>query len=99
VLLGSATPSLESYHNAKSNKYGLIEMFFRFNNVVLPEIHLIDLKDKYFRKRMDGHFSDELLERINKFEEKYFHKKLQNENLITTHFQRINSQMDYLSLL
>ena len=65
VLLGSATPSLESYHNAKTNKYGLIEMFTRFNNVVLPEIHLIDLKDKYFRKRMDGHFSDDLLERMN----------------------------------
>ena len=65
VLLGSATPSLESYHNAKTNKYGLIEMFTRFNNVVLPEIHLIDLKDKYFRKRMNGHFSDELLERMN----------------------------------
>lgn len=65
VLLGSATPSLESYQNAKTNKYGLIEMFTRFNNVVLPEIHLIDLKDKYFRKRMDGHFSDELLERMN----------------------------------
>lgn len=65
VLLGSATPSLESYHNAKTNKYGLIELFTRFNNVVLPEIHLIDLKDKYFRKRMDGHFSDELLERMH----------------------------------
>ena len=47
VLLGSATPSLESYHNAKTNKYGLIELFERFNYVVLPEIHLIDLKDKY----------------------------------------------------
>jgi len=65
VLLGSATPSIESYYNAKSNKYGLIELFERFNNVVLPEIHLIDLKDKYFRKRMDGHFSDELLERMH----------------------------------
>ena len=65
VLLGSATPSLESFHNAKTNKYGLIELFTRFNNVVLPEIHLIDLKDKYFRKRMDGHFSDELLERMH----------------------------------
>lgn len=64
VLLGSATPSIESYYNAKSNKYGLIELFERFNNLVLPEIHLIDLKDKYFRKRMDGHFSDELIERM-----------------------------------
>lgn len=64
VVLGSATPSIESYFNAQSKKYGLIELFERYNNVVLPEIHLIDLKDKYFRKRMDGHFSDELIERM-----------------------------------
>lgn len=64
VLLGSATPSIESYFNAKASKYRLVELNERFNNVVLPEIHLIDLKDKYFRKRMDGHFSDELIERM-----------------------------------
>lgn len=62
VLLGSATPSLETYHNVKQNKYGLIELFERFGNVVLPEIYLVDLKDKYKRKKMTGHFSDDLLE-------------------------------------
>jgi len=64
VLLGSATPSLESYYNVKVGKYGLVELNERYGNVVLPEIQLIDLKDKYFRKRMTGHFSDVLLENI-----------------------------------
>jgi len=62
VLLGSATPSLETYHNVKANKYGLVELFERYGNVVLPEIYLVDLKDKYKRKKMNGHFSDDLLE-------------------------------------
>ena len=64
VVLGSATPSLETYYNVQSNKYGLIELKVRYGNVVLPEIKLVDLKDKYFRKKMSGHFSDELLEEI-----------------------------------
>lgn len=64
VLLGSATPSLESYYNVQNNKYGLVELSERYGNVTLPEIKIIDLKDKYFRKRMQGHFSDELLELI-----------------------------------
>lgn len=64
VLLGSATPSIESYFNAKSGKYGLVEVSERFGNVMMPEIELVDLKDKYFRKRMKGHFSDVLIENI-----------------------------------
>ncbi|WP_333809711.1 replication restart helicase PriA [Flavobacterium sp.] len=64
VVLGSATPSLETYYNVQSKKYGLTELKVRFGNVVLPEIQLVDLKDKYFRKKMSGHFSDELLEAI-----------------------------------
>ena len=64
VLLGSATPSLETYYNVQSKKYGLTELKVRFGNVVLPEIQLVDLKDKYFRKKMSGHFSDELMESI-----------------------------------
>lgn len=64
ILLGSATPSLETYYNVKTNKYKLVELTERYGNVVLPEIKLIDLKDKYFRKRMNGHFSDELIEGI-----------------------------------
>ncbi|WP_338410289.1 primosomal protein N' [uncultured Flavobacterium sp.] len=64
VLLGSATPSLETYYNVKINKYKLVELTERYGKVVLPEINLIDLKDKYFRKRMNGHFSDDLIQGI-----------------------------------
>ncbi|CAM3041416.1 replication restart helicase PriA [Flavobacterium frigoris] len=64
VLLGSATPSIETYFNAKSDKYGLVEIKERFGNVKMPNIELVDLKDKYFRKKMKGHFSDVLIEGI-----------------------------------
>lgn len=64
VLLGSATPSVETYFNAKSDKYGLVEIKERFGNVKMPNIELVDLKDKYFRKKMKGHFSDVLIEEI-----------------------------------
>ena len=64
VLLGSATPSLETYFNAKNHKYGLVEIAERFGNVSMPDIELVDLKDKYFRKKMSGHFSDILIEEI-----------------------------------
>ena len=62
TLLGSATPSLESYFNVQQNKYGLAEISRRYNNVLMPEIQLVDLKDKHKRKRMKGHFSDTLLD-------------------------------------
>ena len=64
VLLGSATPSLETYYNAKSGKFGLVEISKRYGNVMMPVIELVDLKDKYFRKKMTGHFSDVLIEEI-----------------------------------
>ena len=64
VLLGSATPSMETYYNTKSGKYGFVEIFDRYGNVLMPEIELVDLKDKYFRKKMVGHFSDVLIEEI-----------------------------------
>ena len=64
VLLGSATPSLETYFNAKSGKFGLVTVTERFGNVKMPVIELVDLKDKYFRKKMSGHFSDTLIEEI-----------------------------------
>lgn len=64
VLLGSATPSLESYYNATHNKYGLVSLNRRFGNVLPPEIEIVDLKEKYKKKRMTGHFSDRLLEEI-----------------------------------
>ena len=64
VLLGSATPSIESFYNAKKGKYGLVELNRRFGNVLMPTIELIDIKEKYRKKRMKGHFSDRLLEII-----------------------------------
>ena len=64
VLLGSATPSIETYFNAQSNKFGLVEISERYGKVMLPEIELVDLKEKYFRKKMSGHFSDTLIEAI-----------------------------------
>jgi primosomal protein N' (replication factor Y) len=64
TLLGSATPSLESYFNAQQNKYGLVEITKRYNNVLMPEIELVDIKDKHKRKRMKGHFSDRLIEEM-----------------------------------
>ncbi|MBF4488037.1 primosomal protein N' [Flavobacterium sp. CSZ] len=64
VLLGSATPSIETYFNTQTDKYGLVTLAERYNNVRMPEIVLVDLKDKHFRKRMTGHFSDLLIEEI-----------------------------------
>ncbi|MBT8257286.1 MAG: primosomal protein N' [Bacteroidia bacterium] len=65
TIMGSATPSLESYYNAAiAQKYGLVELKSRFNDVLMPEIELIDLKDKYRRKRMTGHFSDRLIQEM-----------------------------------
>jgi primosomal protein N' (replication factor Y) len=65
VLLGSATPSIETYFNAQTDKFGLVEVKERFGSVMMPEIELVDLKDKYFRKQMTGHFSDTLIETIS----------------------------------
>ena len=64
TLLGSATPSLESYYNVQQKKYGLVELNHRFNDVLMPDIELIDIKDKQKRKQMRGHFSDRLIEEI-----------------------------------
>ncbi|MBT8325414.1 MAG: primosomal protein N', partial [Winogradskyella sp.] len=64
TVLGSATPSLESYFNATQDKYGLVELNQRYNDVLMPEIELVDLADKYKRKRMTGHFSDRLKEEM-----------------------------------
>ncbi|CAM3487096.1 replication restart helicase PriA [Aequorivita lipolytica] len=64
LLMGSATPSLESYHNAKSGKFGLVTLKKRFGNVLMPEIELVDIKEKTRKKQMTGHFSDRLLEEM-----------------------------------
>ncbi len=64
VLLGSATPSIETYHNATSGKYGLVQLNKRYKGYLLPEINLIDLKIKQKKRLMKGHFSDTLREAI-----------------------------------
>lgn len=64
VLLGSATPSVESYHLAQKGVYGLVSLQERFGGVELPAMQLIDLKRQYERKEMYDHFSDPLVERI-----------------------------------
>ncbi|MEH6747095.1 MAG: primosomal protein N' [Maribacter arcticus] len=61
VLLGSATPSVETYHNAKTGKYGYTEITKRYGNVLMPEIELVDIKEATRKKRMKGHFSERLL--------------------------------------
>jgi primosomal protein N' (replication factor Y) len=50
-VLFSSTPSIETYFNGKSGKYGLVEIKERYGNVMMPDIKLVDLKDKYFRKK------------------------------------------------
>lgn len=70
TLLGSATPSVESYFNAVSNKYGLINLTKRYNNVELPEIILKDLKESISNNKMKGSFSDFLLKNIKSTLEK-----------------------------
>jgi primosomal protein N' (replication factor Y) len=64
TLLGSATPSIETYYNSVSGKFGLVTLKERFGKVPMPEIELVDLKDSYFRKKMKGHFSSTLIENI-----------------------------------
>lgn len=62
VLLGTATPSMESYHNACTGKYGYVQLTTRYKDVAMPEIHVVDTKDLYHRKMMRGAFSPDLLE-------------------------------------
>jgi len=64
VLLGSATPSIETYYNTEVQKFGRVELTERFGKTELPKIQIVDLKDKHFRKKMTGHFSDTLLEEM-----------------------------------
>ena len=62
VLLGTATPSMESYHNACTGKYGYVQLTTRYKDVAMPEIRVVDTKDLYRRKMMRGAFSPDLLE-------------------------------------
>lgn len=64
TLLGTATPSMESYYNACQGKYGLVELKTRYKNIQLPEIQVVDVKDLRHRKMMSGPFSPQLLASI-----------------------------------
>ncbi len=64
VLLGSATPAIESYYNAKSGKYGLAEIKHRYGGVSLPKIVVVNLKEEHRRRMMKSHFSSVLLQSI-----------------------------------
>lgn len=62
ILLGTATPSLESWMNAKQGKYGYVPILKRFGESLMPDIELVDLKRKYQTKKMQSYFSDHLIE-------------------------------------
>lgn len=61
TLLGTATPSMETYYNAQHGKYGLVELTRRYKDIHMPAIEVVDVKDLYRRKMMTGPFSPRLL--------------------------------------
>ena len=64
TLLGTATPSMESYYNAKQGKYGFVELSRRYKDIQLPSIEVVDMKDLYHRKMVSGPFSPRLLSAV-----------------------------------
>jgi len=64
TLLGSATPSLESYFNAKSGKYALAELFTRYGDVELPRVQIVNLREEIRRGTLKSHFSSVLLTKL-----------------------------------
>lgn len=64
VLLGSATPSIETYHNAITGKYGLVELFARHAAIAPPQIQLVNIKELTFKRQMKSHFSPALINAI-----------------------------------
>ena len=66
TLLGTATPSMESYHNATTDKYGLVTLMTRYKDIQLPEITVVDIKDLQRRKMMTGPYSPALLAAVRK---------------------------------
>lgn len=61
TLLGTATPSVESYFNATQGKYGLVQLSTRYKGIQLPKVEVVDVKDLQRRKMMKGIFSPRLL--------------------------------------
>lgn len=62
VLLGTATPSIESYYNAEQGKFGLVEMPMRFGGIQMPEVIIVDAKKEAKLRKMQIHFTAALLE-------------------------------------
>jgi primosomal protein N' (replication factor Y) len=65
VILGTATPSIETYHNAKVGKYGLIEMMERFGGLKLPQVIIADAKSEREQKKMQAHFTSKLIDELD----------------------------------
>lgn len=66
VLLGSATPAIESYYNAQCGKYGLVELLTRYSNNPLPEVRTIDMREQRRKKLARGNFSEPLVQEVHK---------------------------------
>lgn len=64
TLLGTATPSFETYHSARKGQFGYVELTQRYKGLQLPEIEIIDIKERKRKKIMQGAFSQELVEEI-----------------------------------
>ena len=64
TLLGTATPAIETYNNAREGKYGLVTLIKRYKDIKLPEIEIVDTKDLRRRKMMSGFFSPRLISAI-----------------------------------
>lgn len=66
IVMGSASPSIESTHNSRIGKYSLVEIKKRYRSFSMPALQVIDLKDAHKKKQMSGHFSDEMVGAISK---------------------------------
>ena len=66
IVLGTATPSIESYYNAEQGRYHLVELMKRFSGVALPEVQCADLSETYRKKKMQGVFSEFLIEEMKR---------------------------------
>ncbi len=64
VVLGSATPSIESYYNTKQGKYHLVELTERFGGMQMPEIVVVDMRDEHRRRMLRSHFSSVLMKEM-----------------------------------
>jgi len=70
VVLGSATPSIETYFNAKNGKYGLVSLAERFGGIKMPEIKVVSMKEEKRRRLLKSHFTSVLLDHIQQALEK-----------------------------